>query len=68
MPESNIEKFRHGQFSLSPEEKKEAVEKGTLAEKEKKMEAATTRLQGQQGEKILRETVKALKKESEKEN
>lgn len=53
MPESNIEKFRYGQFSLTPEEKKKAIKEGTLEEERKKMKTATARLRTEQDEKAL---------------
>ena len=51
MPESNMEKFIYGQFSLTPKEKEKAEKKGKLKEKEKKMNKATKRLREKQAEK-----------------
>jgi len=55
MGEPNIEKFIHGQYSLTPEEKKKAIERGDLAEKEKEMKTATGRLRVEQWEKSQRQ-------------
>jgi hypothetical protein len=62
MPESNIEHFKYGQFSLTEEEKKRAEKEGRLKEEKEKMEKATGRLRDKQAE----EAIESLKKELEK--
>ncbi|PIQ69387.1 MAG: hypothetical protein COY22_01410 [Candidatus Tagabacteria bacterium CG_4_10_14_0_2_um_filter_40_13] len=51
MPESNMEKFIYGQFSLTPKEREKAEKEGKLKEKEEKMNKATKRLREKQAEK-----------------
>ncbi|MFH1346644.1 MAG: hypothetical protein ABIH10_00125 [Spirochaetota bacterium] len=59
----SIEKFKFGQFSLTPEEKKKAEEKGVLEEKESKMEMATERLRIEQSEKAVKELEEAAEED-----
>ncbi len=54
MEQTNIEKYLHGQFSLTEEEKKKAIERGDLTEKKKKVDIATGRLRVEQWEKLRR--------------
>ena len=63
----SIEKFREGQFSLTPEERKKAEEAGKLEEAEKKMKKATGRLREKQSEKAIAETEKYMREELMKE-
>jgi len=54
MEQPNIEKYIHGQYSLTEEEKKKAKERGDLAEQEKEMKKATGRLRVAQQEEAIR--------------
>lgn len=58
---SNIEKFKYGQFSLTPEEKQKAEEEGRLEELEEKMKKATARLREKQAKKAVESLEKELR-------
>ena len=54
MEQPNIEKFIHGQYSLTEEEKKKALERGNLAEEEKEMKKATALRRAAQRDRALK--------------
>ncbi|PIU98214.1 hypothetical protein COS61_02665 [Candidatus Wolfebacteria bacterium CG03_land_8_20_14_0_80_40_12] len=56
-----IERFKYGQFSLTPEEKKKAEKKGVLGAKQSEVEAANKRLKMEQSEKAIKELEEHLK-------
>jgi len=56
-----IERFKYGQFSLTPEEKKKAEKKGVLGAKQSEVEAANKRLKMEQSEKVIEELEEHLK-------
>ncbi|MFA5098626.1 MAG: hypothetical protein WC461_00185 [Candidatus Paceibacterota bacterium] len=60
-----VEKFKYGQFSLTPEEIEEAKKKGNLAEQEAKMNIATETLRVAQSEEAIRELENQAKEESQ---
>ncbi len=58
-----VEKFKFGQFSLTPEEMEKAKKEGTLEKKEFEMNMATEKLRTKQSEEAIAELEKFAKEE-----